>query len=463
MTQHLLHLSQHEIELEAVQKQVVRYISGLRNLLNGTTHPTFVHDPVQAYSLLRHVAAGWPELVKLLAAEKMKLDASRKSSSSEAMKKVLTRQDNGHIPSAIDGEGFVKAFLMLLKFYSNRHSRYPTAESLEEKFERVKTVMGIRQLLSSKFSSGAPSEAQFRLDQARSEYARKVQKRWDKGVTLGTPNIGHNDGQLWWQHRLLCQGRELRPASVTSKLYCKYSKGGHHFYTIGPLKVEIVSLTPYITLTRGLLLPEEPDLITSVAGPSLRRSGTVDDKTGDEIVDDARLSEQTWIAQWDNQLLSQISKRIGLFLNLDAFLPKTAGPAEIFQVANYGLGGHFAAHFDALLKDLPVGSPVHMEPHLIQEGDRMATVMGFLSEVTLGGLTSFPYVGTYLKPEKGAVAVWWNMDSRGEYDQLVLHAGCPVLKGSKWILNKWIRSNNQIWMRPCPAEPLISWDINDPR
>ena len=30
------------------------------------------------------------------------------------------------------------------------------------------------------------------------------------------------------------------------------------------------------------------------------------------------------------------------------------------QVANYGLGGHFAAHFDALLKDLPVGSPVHM-------------------------------------------------------------------------------------------------------
>ena len=32
--------------------------------------------------------AGWPELVKLLAAEKMKLDASRKLSSSEAMKKV---------------------------------------------------------------------------------------------------------------------------------------------------------------------------------------------------------------------------------------------------------------------------------------------------------------------------------------------------------------------------------------
>ena len=72
------------------------------------------------------------------------------------------------------------------------------------------------------------------------------------------------------------------------------------------------------------------------------------------------------------------------------------------------------------------------EEHLMHEGDRMATVMGFLSEVSeicrlifiqiyfvvtsayhillnyhiyiiqveLGGLTSFPYVGTYLKPEK---------------------------------------------------------------
>ena len=60
MTQHLLHLSRHEIKTGAVQKEVVRYISGLRNLLNGTTHPSFVHEPVQAYSLLSHVAVRFP-------------------------------------------------------------------------------------------------------------------------------------------------------------------------------------------------------------------------------------------------------------------------------------------------------------------------------------------------------------------------------------------------------------------
>jgi len=447
MKQHLLHLSRHQIKTEAVRKRVVRYVSDLDNLLNGTTDPTFVHDPVQAYFFLRHVAVGWPGLVKLLAAEESK---------SETMQTVLNRADNSHIPSEVDGLGLVKALLMLLKFYSNRHSKYPPAEGFEEMFERVKTVMEIRHLLRSEFSAGATSDAEYRANLERSEHVRRIQKRWDKGVQLGKPNIGR--GQLWWQHRQLCQGRELRPASVTSKLYCMYSKGGHHFYTIGPLKVEVVSLTPYIALIRGLMLPEEPHLITSMAGPSLRRSATVD-YNGKQAVDDARLSEQTWIAEWESPLLSQISKRLGIFLNLDAFSPIVHSPnmsaaadsAEIFQVANYGLGGHFAPHFDSLLKDLPSESPVHKEPNLVQEGDRIATVMGFLSEVKLGGLTVFPYVGTFLKPEKGAVAVWWNMDSRGDYEGLVLHAGCPVLKGSKWILNKWIRSHNQMWRRPCPA------------
>ena len=34
-----------------------------------------------------------------------------------------------------------QALLQLLKYYSNRHSKYPTAEGFEEMFERVKTVM----------------------------------------------------------------------------------------------------------------------------------------------------------------------------------------------------------------------------------------------------------------------------------------------------------------------------------
>ena len=49
------------------------------------------------------------------------------------------------------------------------------------------------------------------------------------------------------------------------------------------------------------------------------------------------------------------------------------------------------------------------------------------------------------------MVLWWNMDKNGGYDDLVKHGGCPVLIGSKWITNKWIRVNSQMYRRPCPT------------
>ena len=54
------------------------------------------------------------------------------------------------------------------------------------------------------------------------------------------------------------------------------------------------------------------------------------------------------------------------------------------------------------------------------------------------------------RPTRGSVVLWWNMDKNGGYDDLVKHGGCPVLIGSKWITNKWVRVNSQMYRRPCP-------------
>ena len=41
------------------------------------------------------------------------------------------------------------------------------------------------------------------------------------------------------------------------------------------------------------------------------------------------------------------------------------------------------------------------------------------------------------------------MNPNGDYDKNTLHAGCPVLYGEKWVSNKWIRVNGEMFTRPC--------------
>ncbi|KAL1467628.1 hypothetical protein MTO96_042034, partial [Rhipicephalus appendiculatus] len=61
----------------------------------------------------------------------------------------------------------------------------------------------------------------------------------------------------------------------------------------------------------------------------------------------------------------------------------------------------------------------------------------------------------------GNAAFWWNLNSDGEGEQLTKHGGCPVLYGSKWIANKWFRSNSNLFRLPCsrnrsqPLAPLV--------
>ena len=77
--------------------------------------------------------------------------------------------------------------------------------------------------------------------------------------------------------------------------------------------------------------------------------------------------------------------------------------------------------------------------------------MGWFQETVAGGGTAFDsknYEGL-IEPVAGDAAFWINLSSSHRKDLRAIHAGCPVLKGSKWILNKWIYSWDQWQKWPC--------------
>ncbi|KAK7086466.1 Prolyl 4-hydroxylase subunit alpha-1 [Halocaridina rubra] len=70
-----------------------------------------------------------------------------------------------------------------------------------------------------------------------------------------------------------------------------------------------------------------------------------------------------------------------------------------------------------------------------------------------GGRLVFPWAGLSVKPVEGAAVVWWNLLASHEHDFLTRHASCPILRGHKWIVTKWVGYNAQWNIQPCPLDP----------
>ncbi|CAG2200267.1 P4HA [Mytilus edulis] len=87
-------------------------------------------------------------------------------------------------------------------------------------------------------------------------------------------------------------------------------------------------------------------------------------------------------------------------------------------------------------------------------GDRIATWLFYLNDVKVGGATVFPNINTRIPVIQGGAAFWFNLlPSSGVTDNRTMHAGCPVVIGSKWVGNKWIREAGQMFRRPCDLQP----------
>ncbi|CAF95476.1 unnamed protein product, partial [Tetraodon nigroviridis] len=161
-----------------------------------------------------------------------------------------------------------------------------------------------------------------------------------------------------------------------------------------------------------------------------------------QVTAEYRISKSAWLKGSAQSAVSRLDQRISMLTGLNVQHPH----GEYLQVVNYGIGGHYEPHFDHATSP---SSPVFK----LKTGNRVATVMIYLSSVEAGGSTAFIYANFSVPVMKNAAIFWWNLHRNGRGDPDTLHAGCPVLIGDKWVANKWIHEYGQEFLRRCSLNP----------
>ncbi|KAL6504795.1 putative prolyl 4-hydroxylase 3 [Orobanche hederae] len=167
---------------------------------------------------------------------------------------------------------------------------------------------------------------------------------------------------------------------------------------------------------------EECAYLINLAKPHMVKSTVVDGKTGKSK--DSRVRDK---------VIANIEQRIADY----TFVPADHG--EDLQVLHYEEGQKYEPHYDYI-------------PDVFNTkngGQRIATLLMYLSDVEEGGETVFPTAkgnfssipgwnemsecargGLSVKPKMGDAFLFWIMRPDASLDPSSLHGGCPVIKGN---------------------------------
>lgn len=193
-----------------------------------------------------------------------------------------------------------------------------------------------------------------------------------------------------------------------------------------PVRVLLTMKLPRLVLFGGLLTDAECDALVGQARPRLARSETVVDATGGSEVNASRTSDGMFFARGETPLVARIEQRIATLLNW----PLAWG--EGLQVLHYRAGAQYRPHHDYF--DLRHAGT---EAVLRRGGQRVGTLVIYLSTPLRGGATSFPDAALEVAAVKGHAVFFSYELPRPE--TRTLHGGAPVLEGEKWVATKWLR------------------------
>ncbi|XP_042869650.1 prolyl 4-hydroxylase subunit alpha-3-like [Penaeus japonicus] len=305
-----------------------RYLSSWEELVAaGVETEGFASHPLHAYALTKHVSLGWPHVEASLRALSNRsrdvefLSGRRKTRgvpTSEDLATVagglarlhdyyslnLTALAHAHLVSAIDahsvpagisptaldlhrigseavshnvlnsGVDFLRA---ALDRWDANASSARSSDAFDTRVDLdgvVKTFRKVTKIHDQILERKGPRSKlhSTHASPLNRTLARKRKYHKKEEVHLGNPGA---ETQGMKQYLRLCRGEDLRPIAMTSRLYCRYVTNGSPLYKIGPLRMEVLSLDPYVVTLEDVLAPSEAaDLVHASAG-YLTRSSTV--------------------------------------------------------------------------------------------------------------------------------------------------------------------------------------------
>ncbi|XP_028416786.1 prolyl 4-hydroxylase subunit alpha-1-like isoform X2 [Dendronephthya gigantea] len=229
--------------------------------------------------------------------------------------------------------------------------------------------------------------------------------------------------------------------SQQQQLKCWYVKDKPWLYLRG-IGVERLHVSPEVLYFRNVLTDPEIEVVKRLGRPKLKRAVIQHPETGNLEPADYRISKSGWLKDSEDPVIRRISKRSEELTGL------TFATAEELQVNTYGMGGHYEPHYDHAQDD------EEKFPSL-GTGNRIATLLFYMSDVELGGGTAFINVGALVEPRKGDGVFWYNLLKNGNGNDNTRHAACPVFVGTKWVANKWIHEKGQEFLHKCS---LNQWE-----
>ncbi|CAI0461992.1 unnamed protein product [Linum tenue] len=187
---------------------------------------------------------------------------------------------------------------------------------------------------------------------------------------------------------------------------------------------EVISWEPRAFVYHNFLSKEECEYLISLAKPHMVKSTVVDSETGKSKDSRVRTSSGTFLARGRDKVVREIEKRIADF----TFIPVEHG--EGLQILHYEVGQKYEPHFDYFMDDYNTKNG----------GQRIATILMYLSDVEEGGETVFPSAkgnysaipwwnelsecgkkGLSVKPKMGDALLFWSMKPDASLDPSSLH------------------------------------------